>query len=250
MLVTLVLISDIFDNLLIISKCSSALELNEEFIALFKKTWKAISDINPAVIAEYLAVHLQVLLSPLPNEVSEDLQKSISSLTSLQAVLNVFTPFVSWYNYAIMQDMACIFLSSDIHLLVLWRAYREKIKDYSMVELGQCGEVIYGSKGEGMMSLTATLHPVYQSHPLHLIHHIWATISNALGHPHCPCVYQCNNPEKSEVVFMVPTLVYNIVFPLNESQRQLLETAGLLKIECGEYKYQLTDYKVMSYNSS
>ena len=226
------------------SGCPNVKELNEEFVVLFKKTWEAISGIDPAVLSEYLSVHLQTLLSPLPNEVSEDLQESVSSLTSLQDVLNVLTPFVSWYNYAIVQDLACMLLSSDIHLLVLWRTYREKVKDYSMVELGQCGEVAYGSKGEGMTSLVVKLHPVYQSHPLHFVHHIWATVSSALGHPHCPCVYQCGNPNKSEAVFTVPTLVYNVAFPLNESQRLLLESAGLLKIECGEYKYQLIDYKV------
>lgn len=223
-------------------------EINEEFVVLFEKTWKAITDINVAVVAEYLSVHLGVLLSPLSNEVSEDLQKSISSLPSLRDILNVLAPLVSWYNYTIVQDLACMLLRSDVHLLVLWRSYREKVKDYSMVELGQCGEVVYGSEGEGMMSLTVKLHSVYQSHPLHMIHHVWATISSALGHPHCPCVYRCSEPNKSEVVFMVPTLVYNVVFPLNKSQRLLLETAGLLKIECGEYKYQLVDYKVLYYH--
>ena len=226
-------------------------ELNQTFVSIIQRVYHLLESqtrhgLNEAM--RYFLIHLSARLHPLSSVAYDCLKALVACQQSPSECVSFLATHLSWYNFELLESLVGVLLRGDVKASYQLVAYRERMRELGMtplVDVASC-EVVFGLRDyPGTCCVSVWLDHTHKTYYLHDVHHVKKTLCTALGRSHCPLYLTTieHRDHCTVLSFLVLELICDkLLFPLQETTLHILRTAGIVRVECREYEWEL-DHK-------
>ena len=227
-------------------------ELNQTFVSITQRVYRLLESQTRHGLIEamrYLLVHLTARLHPLSSVASDSLKALVAAQQSPSECVSFLATHLSWYNFELLESLVGVLLRGDVRASYQLVAYRERMRELGMTPLSDVAscEVVFGLRDyPGTCCMDVWLDYTHKTYYLHDVHHVKKTVSTALGRSHCPLYLTTIESRDHCIVlsFLVHELICDELLPFQDTNFHILRTAGIVRVECREYEWELEKVSV------
>ena len=220
-------------------------ELNNDFATLLHKTRKAMEKQSLPDIIDYIEAHVVSLLD-LKDQTQankELVRNEFHHINSAQQLFTTLEKYVSWFNYSFILQIVEAFLQKENSLQRMWSAYENKLKDYFTNSEGRAIQCVDAVEF-GLSDIPGTQAMIFKvernDYTFSDLAIFYRQIPSALQVPNACFYFSFVGTGCLQLNYSIPNFLYSILFPLNEEQlHNLASIGGIIKLECGEYVYNI-----------
>ena len=220
-------------------------QLNDEFADLLHKTRKAIKKQYLPDIIDYIEAHVVSLLdSKDQTQANKELVRNeFHHINSAQQLFTALEKYVSWFNYSFILKIVKAFLPKEKSLKRMWSAYEDTLKDYFINSGSQAIQCVDAVEF-GLSDIPGTQAMIFKverdDYTFSDLSIFYRQIPSALQVPNAEFYFSSVGSGCLQLNYCIPNFFYSILFPLNEEQlHNLASIGGIIKLECGEYVYNI-----------
>ena len=220
-------------------------EINEEFADLLNETQEAIKKQSLPDIISYIEAHVVSLLnSKDQTQANKELVRNeFRHIDDSKELFGALEKYVSWFNYSFILKIVREFLHRENSLQRMWSAYENKLKDYFTNSEGRAIQCVNAVEF-GLSDIPGTQAMIFKvernDYTFSDLAIFYRQIPSALQVPNACFYFSFVGTGCLQLNYCIPNFLYSILFPLNEEQlHNLASIGGIIKLECGEYVYNI-----------
>ena len=189
-------------------------------------------------------MHIIALLSPelRTSSLTSSLRQEFSSIKTLHELFILFQKYASWFNYEFIQKLANVFLPRNRSLKKKWSTYRQKLKDYFVNCNGvaiKCADGIEFGLSDIPGTEVMIAKVAKDDYTLNDLFFFRQAIRDALGMSQYRLYFCSVDSGCLELQYSIPEFLYSVLFPLTDGKVLSLANIGVIKLSCGNFKYDM-----------
>ena len=166
---------------------------------------------------------------------------------NMKEIFEVLSDYWSWYNYTLLEDLIQKFgTNQDKERL---DEFKDELDEFLNFRAKKPESMTFGEGDENSCHvLLVKVDKNWDDIPLHQVDSVHNTVADILGLEK-RALFLCSVCRGCILLrFLVPPCVPKLAFPLKPSQKEALETAGVMQLKCERHRYEFpsTHYSQVS----
>ena len=208
------------------------------------------SDVPVYQVRTYIKIRKKMYFKTTKFKVENELNHIIQQITTYDSLFDLLERYVSWFNYEILVNLVNTFLEQNHDLVISWKSYENKLKEY--FSLGKGVRVVSNPTIRGLPEAVGTKVMIIkvekEDHPFNDCTIFHKALAKALNQSDI-FLYLCAIATGCvELRFVIPDFLFDEIFPLNSQQINItLPNLGITAIHCDSYHVEvnMTYYHVL-----